>query len=89
MGDYKKDAKEFRNGRPVWKHTHSNAEFYYAYLVKGAIYDENNYWIVKSNRAKIASRDRGLEYIPTGRWAYYDYYEGNWQRDETLAVQGG
>ena len=83
MGDYDKSQGLFRNGRPVWKHTKSKAEFYYDH------FSEDNYWIVESGIVKISSEDSLLEEIPTGRWIYYYNRQTRWIIDATLTVQGG
>ena len=82
MGDYNKIPGKFRNGRPVWKHTYSNAEFNYDYIY------EDNYWLVKSDTVKISSEDSLLEQIPVRRWLFYDYTLSRWIMDETMIVQG-
>ena len=85
MGEYIKILGKFRNGRPVWKHKTTNAEFYYEHLGLGTL---DNYWIVQNALTKLSSKDKQPEDIPVKQWDFWHENQESWVTDDTLTVKG-
>ena len=84
LGIYKQDSNLTNNNKPVWKHIRSNYVLYY---------DKEDYWTISwflnqkypaSKTATIRSDDKGLVYLPTNGWQFWD--GSSWIEDKQVSL---